>query len=141
MYTGVNNLLATVNTPRFTSLGFPCNLFGGQEPGENNEILASLQYVRPGNGFVPAFDLTQKVNVNGVFTDAIFSALRADCPAPGTTLVEGAALWSPISTTDIAWNFECFLVGADGRPYRRYATGVNPSDMLADVQYLLNSSA
>jgi hypothetical protein len=44
-----------------STLGTPCGDFANQEPGGNDEILAGLKYVRPGNGFVPAFPLMQKV--------------------------------------------------------------------------------
>lgn len=53
--------------------GTPCNQFGGQEPGDNDELLNGLAYVRPGNGFVPAFPLTQKMDVNGAFANPLWT--------------------------------------------------------------------
>jgi glutathione peroxidase len=60
-YTALNKLQATYGGKGLLIVGFPCNQFGGQEPGANDEILNGLKYVRPGNGFVPAFPLTTKV--------------------------------------------------------------------------------
>jgi hypothetical protein len=64
-YTQINGLMSTFASQGLQALGFPCNQFGNQEPGANSEILNGLRYVRPGNGFVPAFQLTQLVSVNG----------------------------------------------------------------------------
>lgn len=84
------------------------------------------------------FDLAQKVDVNGAFADPIFGALRGDCPAPGQTLVFAQPLlWTPVTTTDVAWNFESWLVGKDGRPFRRYATEIDSRTLLTDIQTLL----
>lgn len=52
-------------TDMFEALSIPCNQFGLQEPGTNAEMLNGIQYVRPGNNFIPKFKLTQKSNVNG----------------------------------------------------------------------------
>lgn len=139
MYTGYNALLSSgkVNGSAFGILGFPCNQFGGQEPGANNEILNTLKYVRPGGGFVPAFDLTAGVSVNGVFADAIWAAMRGDCPSTGSVISDGPPLWNPITVTDVIWNFEKVLISKDGKPYRRYNTVVDPATMLPDIQFLL----
>jgi glutathione peroxidase-family protein len=59
--------------------GVPCNQFGLQEPGQGIEIVKSLQYVRPGNGFKPNFDLLVKRDVNGEKEDALFTWLKVCC--------------------------------------------------------------
>ena len=56
--------------------GVPCNQFGLQEPGEGVEILNTLQYVRPGKGFKPNFDILVKRDVNGKKEDALFTWLK-----------------------------------------------------------------
>jgi len=137
-YTGFNAIIKSLDTPNFTVLGFPCNQFGNQEPGANDEILNTLQYVRPGSGFVPAFDLTQIVDVNGAFADPIWTALRGDCPSPDVIISNGPPLWNPISTTDVQWNFQQILIGKSGRPYRRYDTLTAPSAIVPDIEYLLS---
>jgi len=137
-YTAINGLMTTYASQGLNALGFPCNQFANQEPGANSEILNGLKYVRPGNGFVPAFNLTQLVSVNGAFTDPIWKWIRAACPAAVTDLADGLPLWLPITTSDVAWNFETILIGRNGQPYRRYATGVDPKDCSADIQILLS---
>jgi glutathione peroxidase-family protein len=58
-------------------IGFPCNQFGLQEPGENEyEILNGLKYVRPGHGYMPNFPLVEKRDVNGEKQDEIFTFLK-----------------------------------------------------------------
>ncbi|XDB63306.1 hypothetical protein AB1E18_016636 [Capra hircus] len=57
-------------------LGFPCNQFGKQEPGENSEILPGLKYVRPGGGYVPNFQLFEKGDVNGETEQKVFTFLK-----------------------------------------------------------------
>ena len=60
----------------FSVLEFPCNQFGYQEPGTNQEILNGLKYVRPGNGFQPNFPFFEKVEVNGDKEDRIYTFLK-----------------------------------------------------------------
>ncbi|KFQ02840.1 Glutathione peroxidase 3, partial [Leptosomus discolor] len=68
-------------------LGFPSNQFGKQEPGQNSEILFTgagagppSQYVRPGGGFVPNFQLFQKGDVNGAKEQKVYTFLKNACP-------------------------------------------------------------
>jgi glutathione peroxidase len=103
--------------------------FGGQEPGDGLEILHCVQYVRPGNNFMPSFPLTVKIDVNGGLADSTFAAAKQACPGFGS----GAA------KDDVQWNFETWLFGKDGKPYKRYATAVDPKDMTADIEFLLSA--
>jgi len=87
-------------------LGFPCNQFGGQEPGSNEEIklFCSTKY----NVSFPLFD---KIDVNGPNRNALYTTLAGDTsPFPG----------------DIKWNFTKFLVGRDGKILNRFASNVTP---------------
>ena len=61
----MNKLQSTYGSKGLTVLGFPCNQFGHQENCNNKEILNCLKYVRPGDGFEPNFDLSEKLEVNG----------------------------------------------------------------------------
>lgn len=117
-------------------LGTPCNQFGGQEPGDNDEILNGLKYVRPGNGFVPAFPLTQALSVNGAFADAIYNYFRVSCPNPTAVITSGPA-WSPVQVGDLTWNFNSFLVDKQGNVRKRYESLVQPQDQVGDIQALL----
>ncbi|KAF4104993.1 hypothetical protein G5714_014324 [Onychostoma macrolepis] len=134
-YVELNALQQELRDVGFTILGFPCNQFGMQEPGENNEILSTLKYVRPGNGFVPNFQLFEKVDVNGVNEHALFTFLKNACPPVGDSFGNptNRLFWEPLKINDIKWNFEKFLVGPDGRPVMRWFPRVNVSEVRADI--------
>uniref|UniRef100_A0A673JR57 Glutathione peroxidase n=1 Tax=Sinocyclocheilus rhinocerous TaxID=307959 RepID=A0A673JR57_9TELE len=103
----------------FNILGFPCNQFGMQEPGKNNEILS----------------LFEKVDVNGVNEHALFTFLKNACPPVGDSFGNptNRLFWEPLKINDIKWNFEKFLVGPDGRPVMRWFPRVNVSEVKADI--------
>ena len=89
-------------------LGFPCNQFGGQEPGTNAEIkeFCSLK-------FHVSFPMFDKLDVNGEHRHPLYVALAGkDSPFPG----------------DIGWNFAKFIVGRDGRIIHRFSPKVKPDD-------------
>ncbi|KAI7801684.1 glutathione peroxidase 3 precursor, partial [Triplophysa rosa] len=119
----------------FTVLGFPCNQFGQQEPGENNEILSALKHVRPGNGFFPNFQLFERGDVNGNDEQALFTFLKNACPPVGDSFGNptNRLFWEPLKINDIKWNFEKFLVGPDGKPVMRWFPRVNVSEVRADI--------
>ncbi|KAK2862171.1 hypothetical protein Q5P01_001704 [Channa striata] len=126
-------------------LGVPCNQFGHQENCTNEEILQSLRHVRPGNGFEPKFQLLEKVDVNGKDAHPLFAFLREMLPFPSD---EPAALmtdpkfiiWSPVCRNDVSWNFEKFLIGPDGVPFKRYSRRFLTSDIEGDIKKLLNQA-
>lgn len=65
----------------FAILGFPCNQFNFHEPGWTpQEIMNGIKYVRPGNGFEPAFRLFEKQNVNGAKENPIYTHLKVNSP-------------------------------------------------------------
>uniref|UniRef100_A0A2K5EG53 Glutathione peroxidase n=1 Tax=Aotus nancymaae TaxID=37293 RepID=A0A2K5EG53_AOTNA len=115
-------------------LGFPCNQFGKQEPGENSEILPSLKYVRPGGGFVPNFQLFEKGDVNGEKEQKFYTFLKNSCP-PTSELVgtSNRLFWEPMKVHDIRWNFEKFLVGPDGKPIMRWHHQTTVSNVKMDI--------
>ncbi|XP_037375007.1 epididymal secretory glutathione peroxidase-like isoform X2 [Talpa occidentalis] len=115
-------------------LGFPCNQFGKQEPGENSEILPGLKYVRPGRGFVPNFQLFEKGNVNGEKEQKVFTFLKHACPHPSEFLgMLKHITWEPVKVHDIRWNFEKFLVGPDGVPVMRWSHLTTVGSVKADI--------
>ena len=63
-------------------LAFPCNQFGHQENTDEPEILNSLKFVRPGNGFEPKAKMFSKVEVNGSNVHAVFQYLKSSLPFP-----------------------------------------------------------
>ncbi|CAB4034224.1 epididymal secretory glutathione peroxidase-like, partial [Paramuricea clavata] len=139
-YQQLNALVTEFNTTRcpLKVFGVPCNQFGLQEPGQGIEIVKSLQYVRPGNGFKPNFDLLVKRDVNGEKEDALFTWLKSQCPNPTTLIGDPSKrFYSPIRTTDIKWNFEKFLIDHTGQPRKRYTPNLKPQDMKTDIQNLV----
>uniref|UniRef100_A0A3Q2P4H9 Glutathione peroxidase n=1 Tax=Fundulus heteroclitus TaxID=8078 RepID=A0A3Q2P4H9_FUNHE len=123
----------------FTILGFPCNQFGKQEPGQRHEILLGLKHVRPGNGYVPNFPLFEKGDVNGKYEQPVFTFLKSSCPPVGDDFgtPTGRLFWEPLRTGDIKWNFEKFLVGPEGKPVMRWHPLVNVSTVRADIRNYL----
>jgi len=125
-------------------LGFPCNQFGKQEPGANaTEILDGIRHVRPGNNFEPK--LTQffrKIEVNGIFQHDLYSYLKDSCePTFKTFNLKENLFYDPLEVGDIAWNFEKFLIGKDGKPMFRYHPHLIEPDHLEMNQDLKNSLA
>lgn len=114
-----------------------------QENSKNEEILLSLKYVRPGNGFEPKFQLFEKVEVNGKDAHPLFAFLREKLPAPSddaTSLMADPKfiIWSPVCRNDVSWNFEKFLIGPDGVPFKRYSRKFLTIDIEGDIKKLLS---
>ena len=109
-YTGLEALQEELADRAFTVVGFPCNQFGGQEPGsaEDIETFCSTTYG-------VTFPMTSKVDVNGDDRDRVYQVLTE------TADVEGNA-------GDIQWNFEKFVVGRDGSVLGRFRPLVEPND-------------
>lgn len=140
-------------------VGVFCNQFGHQTNENDSDILNTLKYVRPGNGFEFAGDLYAKVNVNGAGSHPLFKEIRTTIKYPmdppgdskgngcddvdALILPRGAfdattvTLWSPVSRTDIAWNFEKFLFDKDGKLVKRYSRYYPTADIKKDIQALL----
>jgi glutathione peroxidase len=106
-----------------TVLGFPCNQFGGQDPGSNAEIGAFCQ-----KNYGVSFQMMAKVEVNGTQAHPLFVWLKEQ--APGV-----------LGSEAIKWNFTKFLVGKDGASVTRYASMDTPAKMAADIEQALAASA
>jgi glutathione peroxidase len=100
-------------------LAFPCNQFGGQEPGTPLQI---EQFCSTKYGIT--FPIFQKTDVNGPHTHPLFAYLKT--AAPGL-----------LGTEAIKWNFTKFLIGRDGLPLKRYASASSPAGISVDIQKLL----
>ena len=118
-YEGLEALHRDYAARGFEVLAFPCNQFGGQEPGDAAEIanFCSLTYD-------VTFPVFAKVDVNGGAADPLFERLKAD--APGV-----------LGSRAIKWNFTKFLVDREGRVVDRYAPTTKPADIRADIEKLL----
>ena len=100
-------------------LGFPCNQFGKQDPGSNDEIMEFCQL-----NYCVSFPMFGKIEVNGGGTDPLFKYLKKEAP--------GA-----LGTQRIKWNFTKFLIDPSGEVIKRYAPTVKPKDIEKDVKKLL----
>ncbi len=105
-YSGLETLFAKYQAKGLTVLGFPCNQFGGQEPGSNAEIKQFCSTT-----FHVTFPLFDKIEVNGTGRHPLYAALAGkSSPLPG----------------NIKWNFNKFLVGRDGTVLKRFDSGAEP---------------
>lgn len=121
---------------------FPCCLFLSQENCQNEEILNSLKHVRPGGGFQPTFTLAQKCEVNGQNEHPVFAYLKDKLPYPHDdpfSLMTDPKfiIWSPVRRSDVSWNFEKFLIGPEGEPFRRYSRTFQTINIEPDIKRLL----
>lgn len=118
-YAGLEALYKDLNGKGLEVLGFPCNQFAGQEPGTEAEIaeFCSLTYD-------VSFPMFGKVDVNGEAADPLFKWLKGEAPAE-----DGSA--------DIAWNFNKFLVGRDGKVIARFSPSVQPEDIRPAIEAAL----
>lgn len=123
-YTGLEELHETYGDASFTVVGLPCNQFMGQEPGTAEEIQEFCSAT-----YGVTFPMTEKIEVNGDDRHPVYAELTR------TPNEEGEA-------GDVAWNFEKFLVAADGTVVARFGPRVEPSDpRLVDAVKALASSA
>lgn len=120
-YTGLEALHERYADRGFTVVGVPCNQFYGQEPGSAEEIAEFCSAT-----YGVTFPMTEKVDVNGEDRHEIYQALV------GTPNDRGEA-------GDVSWNFEKFLIGADGEVVARFRPQVEPDDpaLVAAVESLV----
>ena len=118
-YEGLEALYSKHKDKGFAILGFPCNQFGAQEPGDAAEIanFCSLTYD-------VSFPMFGKIEVNGPKTDPLYAFLKHE--KKGLLGSEG-----------IKWNFTKFLIGRDGKPVDRFAPTVTPQALESAVEALL----
>ena len=100
-------------------LGFPCNQFGSQDAGTDNEIAEFSQL-----NYGVSFPMMAKIEVNGARAHPLYQWLSAQ--APGL-----------LGSKAIKWNFTKFLVGKDGSVRKRYAPTDTPASMTADIEAAL----
>jgi glutathione peroxidase len=105
-YTGLETIYKKYKDQGFVVLGFPCNQFGGQEPGSNADIKEFCT-----SKFNVTFPMFDKLEVNGAGRHPLYTALAG----------EGAKF-----PGNISWNFNKFLVGRDGQVLQRFDSKVTP---------------
>lgn len=118
-FEGLEHLYEQYREQGLEILGFPCNQFGKQDPGNNDEIQEFCQL-----NYGVSFPMFGKIEVNGGGADPLFKHLKK--AAPGA-----------LGTQSIKWNFTKFLIGRDGQVVRRYAPTDKPESLERDIETLL----
>lgn len=118
-YQGLEELWRRYKNRGFVVLGFPCNQFGGQEPGNAEQIGAFCE-----KNYGVSFPMFDKIDVNGSRAHPLFEHLRSK--APGI-----------FGTTSVKWNFTKFLVDRQGVVKRRFPSMTTPQEIAREVEKLL----
>jgi len=118
-YQGLEHLHRTYREHGFAVLGFPCNQFGGQEPGSEPEIQKFCE-----TKYDVTFPLFSKIEVNGPNAHPLYRFLKE-------------SKRGLFGSKRIKWNFTKFLVDREGRPVRRYAPQQKPDAIVEDIEKLL----
>ena len=118
-YEGLEAIFRQYEERGFEVLGFPCNQFGAQEPGDAEEIANFCKLT-----YDVTFPVLKKIDVNGDDASPLFDWMKAE--APGL-----------MGSKAIKWNFTKFLVDRDGRVVKRYAPQDTPGRIAKDIEKLL----
>jgi glutathione peroxidase len=117
-YRGLEALYQTLHPRGFSVLGFPCNQFGGQEPGDAKQIEQFCS-----TNYAVTFPMFAKIDVNGTGAHPLFGYLKS----------EKAELLGP----SIKWNFTKFLVDRSGKVVARHAPTAKPEGLTREIEALL----
>ena len=117
-FAGLEKLYQQYKDQGFEVLGFPCNQFGGQDPGSNDQIGSFCQ-----KNYGVSFPMFAKVDVKGANAHVIFRYLTNN-----SKVVLGSG---------IKWNFTKFLIGKDGKVLNRYAPTTKPDALEEDIEKAL----
>ena len=118
-FAGLEELHKSYGGKGLVVLGFPCNQFGAQDAGSNNEIAEFCQL-----NYGVSFPMMAKIDVNGAQAHPLYQWLSSE--APGL-----------LGSKAIKWNFTKFLVGKDGSVLKRYAPTDTPASLARDVEAAL----
>jgi glutathione peroxidase len=113
-YKDLQNLHETYGDKGLAILGFPCNQFGGQEPGTSEEVESFCSL-----NFGVTFPLFEKIDVKGPDADPIFQYLTEQTGG------------------EIKWNFTKFLVDRQGKVVKQFESSVNPLEIAPEIEQLL----
>ena len=120
-FEGLEKVFQKYRAQGLVVLGFPCNQFAGQDPGNNSEIGEFCQ-----RNYGVSFPMFAKIDVNGSEAHPIYKFLTKE--AKGV-----------LGTESVKWNFTKFLVGRDGNVIDRFATATKPEDMAKDIEKALSA--
>jgi glutathione peroxidase len=122
-YAGLEALQQEFGPDQFSVLGFPCNQFGGQEPGADEEIQQFCKLT-----YDVTFPVFAKIEVNGKNAHPLYAFLKQSLPGF-------------LGSRSIKWNFTKFLVNRQGVPTHRYAPTTAPDKLKDDIRSLLDDAA
>ena len=118
-YEGLQKLYDDYKDRDFVVLGFPCNLFGGQEPGSDQEIGKFCD-----TNYSVTFPIFSKIKVNGPEAHPLFKLLKSDKPGI-------------FRTQSIKWNFTKFLINNNGKIVERFSPRVEPKYIRKEIEKVL----
>lgn len=139
-YSDLQKLYEQYKDQGLVVLGFPCNQFGAQEPGSNDEIHTFCQL-----NYGVTFPLFDKIDVKGEDQHPLFAYLTEQAPFEGfdlehprgkrmSDMLERSGM---LDGNDIKWNFTKFLIDRDGRIVKRFESPVEPADIAPEIEKLL----
>ena len=120
-YQGLESLYRDYHERGFSILGFPCDQFGHQEPGDAQEIAKFCT-----SNYEISFPMFAKIEVNGPEAHPLFAWLKAEKSGV-------------LGTRNIKWNFTKFLVGRDGQVLQRYGSTTKPDALRHDIEEALSA--
>ena len=118
-YVGLQKIFDEFKDRNFLVLGFPCNQFGGQEPGSNQEISEFCEI-----NYSVTFPIFSKIKVNGPEAHPLFKLLKQDKPGI-------------FRTQSIKWNFTKFLINNSGKIIERFSPRVEPKYIRDEIERIL----
>ena len=118
-YVGLQKIFDEFKDRNFLVLGFPCNQFGGQEPGSNQEISEFCEI-----NYSVTFPIFSKIKVNGPEAHPLFKLLKQDKPGI-------------FRTQSIKWNFTKFLINNSGKIIERFSPRVEPKYIRKEIERVL----
>ena len=117
-YEGLENLYKEYKDKGLVILGFPCNQFANQEPGNSKEISENCLI-----NYGVSFQMFSKIDVNGANAHPIYKYLKKELKGfPGN---------------EMKWNFGKFLIDKNGIPYKRFSSLTKPEKLRKDIEKLL----
>ncbi|MFD1606704.1 glutathione peroxidase [Oceanobacillus luteolus] len=119
-FKGLQELYKEIGNEKFEILGFPCNQFGGQDPGSDEEISSFCSA-----NYGVSFPMFSKVDVKGENAHPLFKYLTSEQKG--------------ILTEDIKWNFTKFLVDKNGKVVDRFSPQKEPAKLKKDIELLINA--
>jgi glutathione peroxidase len=124
-YAGLERLYRTYKSRGFEVLGFPCNQFGAQEPGNAEQIGAFCE-----RNYDVSFPMFAKIDVNGSSAHPLYRFLKRSKPG----------IFGPIGGGSIKWNFGKFLIDRSGKAVGRYGSATKPESLISSIEKLLDGN-